>query len=177
MENKIIIRRKVKDLRKNMDIPNISSQIIENIISLDLYKRAKNIMLFYPLKYEINLLKLMEQSPDKSFYLPRMKENNLECCSYNPTDELVCSKYQIFEPKTVACDKNDIDIVFVPALCADKNFNRLGYGGGFYDRFLSDYKNIKICPCINEFLFDEIPSEEYDIKMDLIVTENDVLKK
>ena len=81
MENKIILRNKVKDLRKSLDVPKISSQIIRNIINLDLYKSAEHIMIFYPLQYEINLLGLIELSPDKNFYLPRMKGNDLECCS------------------------------------------------------------------------------------------------
>ena len=176
MENKIILRNKIKDLRKKQNLPKISSLIVENIINLEIYKNAENIMLFYPLQYEINLLRLMEISPDKQFYLPRMSGNDLECCSYNLSDKLICSKYQIFEPQTNAVDKNIIDIVFVPALCTDKNFNRLGYGGGYYDRFLSDYKNIKICPCAEMFLYENIPSENYDIKMDFVVTENQVLK-
>ena len=177
MENKIIIRSKIKDLRKNMDIPKISSQIIDNILNLEVYKNAKNIMLFYPLQYEINLLRLMELSQDKNFYLPRMNGKDLECCSYNLSDKLICSRYQIFEPQTEAVDKNCIDIVFVPALCTDKNFNRLGYGGGYYDRFLDGYEKTKICPCAETFLYENIPSEVYDIKMDFIVTEKGILKK
>lgn len=177
MENKIIIRNKVKDLRKSLNLPEISEKITKNILNCDFYKQAENIMLFYPLQYEINLLKLIELSDDKKFYLPRMKGSTLECCRYRQNDELVCKKYKIYEPLTDAIDKNEVDIIFVPALCTDRNFNRLGYGGGFYDRFLSDYKNIKICPCAEEFLLDEISSEVFDIKMDFIVTENDVLKK
>ena len=158
-------------------MPEISKKIINNIINSEAYQNAHSIMIFYPLKYEINLLPLLNIAPDKQFFLPRMSGNTLEVCPYNGNDKLVCSKYQIFEPVTQPVDKNLIDIIFIPALCTDKNFNRLGYGKGFYDNLLRDYNKLKICVCPEELVFDNIPYENHDIKMNFIITQKEIYKK
>ena len=177
MENKIITRKQAKEIRQTLDINKISEEIVQNIKNLSFFKNAKNIMIFHPLQHEINLLELLKSNSEKQFYLPRMNNNNLETCPYNIDDNLVLSKFKILEPASSAVDKNIIDIVFIPALCTDKNFNRLGYGKGFYDNFLSDFKSLKICPCPDELVLEEIPTEKHDIKMDLIITQNKIYKK
>ena len=67
--------------------------------------------------------------------------------------------------------KNIIDIVIIPALACDKNGYRLGYGGGFYDRFLKHFNGFKLCCVPNCFLLDSVSPENYDIKVDLIITD------
>ena len=64
-----------------------------------------------------------------------------------------------------------MDIIFVPALAVDNEGNRLGYGGGFYDRFLKDLKTTKIVPISKSLVFDNIPTEDFDIKIDMIITD------
>jgi len=177
MENKIDIRNKAKKIRQTLDIKGLSAKIIQHIHELIVYKNAKNIMIFYPLENEINLLDLLKLNSEKFFFLPRMNGNTLDACSYSINDKLTPSKYNILEPLTAPVNKNIIDIVFIPALCTDKNLNRLGYGKGFYDKFLSDYKNLKICVCPEELLFNKIPTDAHDIKMDLIITQNTIYKK
>jgi len=132
------------------------------------YKQAKNIMLFYPLKDEVNLLALLEDKT-KNFYLPKIDGKNLLCCPYKKGDELCSSCFKTLEPKTEPCDKNSIDLVIVPALCCDKNNYRLGYGGGFYDRFLKDYKG-KTAVCLpKELIVETVYPEAHDVKIDLII--------
>ena len=177
MENKIITRKQAKEIRQTLDINKISEEIVQNIKNLSFFKNAKNIMIFYPLQNEINLLELLKTDDEKQFYLPRMNNNNLDVCPYSIGDKLISSKFNILEPVSSAVDKKIIDLVFVPVLCTDKNFNRLGYGKGFYDNFLSDFKNLKICPCPDELVFEDIPSQKHDIKMDLIITQNKIYKK
>ena len=71
-------------------------------------------------------------------------------------------------------EKADIDIVIVPGVAFDKKYNRMGYGKGYYDRFLKDMTALKIGVCHSFQLVDEIPSEPHDIKMDMIVTEREI---
>ena len=66
--------------------------------------------------------------------------------------------------------KGKIDLIIVPGVGFDQNNNRLGYGKGFYDHFLKNKNIFKIGICFKEQLLDEIPVNEYDIKMDLIIT-------
>lgn len=168
--NKQELREKIKEKRKNLNIEQISSQVIKNIRKLPQYLNAKNIAIFYPLKNEINLLPLLDDS--KNFYLPKIKDQNLELCPYKKGDELILSCFKTKEPKSNSVEKNKIDLIFVPAMCADKNNYRLGYGKGFYDRLLKNYTGIKIVPLASEFLFENIPHDSNDVKVDLIITEN-----
>lgn len=137
----------------------------------DVYEPAKNIMLFYPLENEVNLLSLLEDTT-KNFYLPKIEGKNLLCCPYSKGCELCLSCFKTQEPKTLPVDKNMIDLVVVPALCCDKNNYRLGYGGGFYDRFLKDYTGKKVVCLPQELIVETIYPEDHDIPVDLVITEN-----
>ena len=126
-------------------------------------------MLFYPILGEVDLLNLLNDST-KQFYLPRINGEELECCLYKKGEELSESNFHTKEPVCEACRKAEIDLVVVPALACDKSDYRLGYGRGFYDRFLADFKGIKISCIPKELMFDDVFHEKHDIKMDLIIT-------
>ena len=168
MNNKQQLRRWAKEERKKLDILKISSKLVKKLKETDEYRQAKNIMIFYPLKDEINLLGLLEGS-DKNFYLPKIGGENLLCCPFGKNTELCESCFKTKEPTTNPVRKNLIDLVIVPALAVDKNNYRLGYGGGFYDRFLSGVNAIKIVCIPKEFLVETVFSEKHDIKIDKII--------
>ncbi len=170
MDNKTTLRRKAKDIRKTLDIVNVSAKIRENLAAHSFYKNSKNIMIFYPTKYEVNLLDLVENS-GKNFFLPRVNGLELEVCEFSNGAELKKSEFNIFEPISNSVSPSVLDLVIVPALMADKRGYRLGYGGGFYDRFLSKYgKSFKSIVVIPECLFvEELPIDNYDQKVDDIV--------
>ncbi len=165
---KEFLRKFAKEKRNELNMEAKSKILREKLIKTNEYINSKNIMLFYPIKNEVNLIPLIKDK-NKKFYLPRIKGNNLECCSYNINDELSDSCFHTKEPVCEACDKNKIDLIVVPALMCDKNNYRLGYGGGFYDRFLADYKGIKISCIPKELITETIYPAENDIKMDLIL--------
>lgn len=169
MDSKINLRAKAKDIRKTLDIPNISSLAVERIRQTKEYKAALNVLIFYPLKYEINLLELLEDN--KNFYLPKVAGKDMFACPFKKGDALVKSNFNINEPCSNPVDSSLIDLAVLPALMADKDGVRLGYGGGFYDRFLSQNPNIKtILPIPKELYIDKLPHEEFDIKSDIIIT-------
>lgn len=169
MNNKQQLRKWAKEERKKLDIEKISLEIVQKLKETDEYKKAKNIMIFYPLKDEINLLGLLEDF-DKKFYLPKIEGENLLCCPFGKEDELCDSCFKTKEPATNPIEKGLIDLVIVPALAVDKNNYRLGYGGGFYDRFLVGVNVTKIVCIPKEFLFKTVFPEEHDIKIDKIIT-------
>ena len=174
MQEKKELRKKAKEIRHSLDMETISGKIVENILKLDIYKTAKHVMLFYPLKHEVDLLKLLYD--DKSFYLPRVKGEKLLVCPYKKGDELTISRFETEEPTTEPIDADILDVIFVPALMADKNLHRLGYGGGFYDKFLS--KNAlgskRIVAIPNALILEKLPSEYFDAKIDIIICEDNV---
>ena len=159
------LRIKAKDIRKILDIEKISHDICTEIRKLDIYKSAKNVMIFYPMKYEISLLELLEDK--KLFFLPKINNENLVACPYDKN--LQKSQMGIFEPCTNPINPTILDLIFVPALMVDKENYRLGYGGGFYDRFLSQYPNIKtIVPILKDLVVEKLPHDKWDVKIDNI---------
>lgn len=159
------LRNKLKNICKS----GCSRKLAEKLKNTEEYKNAVNIMLFYPLKNEVDLLPIMEDNT-KNFYLPRIEGENLLCCPYKQGDKLEISCFKTFEPLTIPVDKNLIDLVIVPALCCDRNNYRLGYGKGFYDRFLKDYRG-KTAVCLpKELIIDTVYPESYDIPVDLVIT-------
>lgn len=173
MDKKTPLRLKAKQIRNNLDIVQKSDSIVSRIKKSEIYKNAQNIMIYYPLEHEINVLNLTNDT-HKNFYLPRMNGKELECCPYTKSDTLKKGKFNIQEPKTECILCPNLDLIIIPALAADKNGNRLGYGGGFYDRFLKkgNWKKLVVLP--QELVFDEIPAEEFDVKVNYIVTDKEV---
>lgn len=169
MDNKTDFRTKAKIIRKELDINKISMIICEKIKLTEYYKNAKHILVFYPLKYEVNLLPLINDS--KQFYLPRINGDILEICPYKINDKLTNNEYNIKEPNTQPIKTNLLDLIILPALAADKNNNRLGYGKGFYDKLLSKTDAKTILPIPKALVFDKIPTEKYDQKVNLVITE------
>lgn len=168
------LRKKAKTIRNSLDMQKISEMIVQNILQLEEYQKALNIMIFYPLKHEVNLLGLLNKKTSvKNFYLPKVDGENLLVCPYNKGDKLIKAAFNTEEPLTAPVNAEILDIIFVPALMVDRNLNRLGYGGGFYDRFLSinGLKATKIAAIPNALIVEKLPSEAFDIKADIIVCE------
>lgn len=159
------LRNKLKNICKS----ECSNELANLLKNTDVYKQAKNIMLFYPLKNEVNLLSILKDS-DKSFFLPRIEGEKLLCCPYKEGEELVSSTFKTMEPITKPVEKNQIDLVIVPALCCDKNNYRLGYGKGFYDRFLKDYRGKTVVCLPKECIVETVCPESHDVQIDLVIT-------
>ena len=169
MNNKTDFRIKAKSIRKGLDIDKISAILCEKIQQNTQYQMAKNVLFFYPLEYEINLLELVRD--EKKFYLPRVNGDNLEICPYNFGDYLKQGKFKTKEPITKPVDISIIDLIILPALAADKNNYRLGYGKGYYDRLLSQSDTFTILPLPKALIFEKIPTEPHDKKVNLIITD------
>ena len=168
MDNKTDLRIKAKNIRKSLDIEHISKVLCKKIRHSDIYKNAENVLIFYPLPNEINLLELL--SDDKNFFLPRINGENLEICPYKKCDTLKESSFKTKEPQTKAENVNILDLIILPALAADKNNYRLGYGKGYYDRLLSVTKAKTILPISKELVFEKLPIESHDMPVDIVIT-------
>jgi 5-formyltetrahydrofolate cyclo-ligase len=176
-QNKKLLRIKCKEIRcaicSGDKIDRISSAICRKITELEAFKKAKSVMLFYPKYGEINLLPILNSK--KNFYLPRCIGESMEICPYKMGDDLFENKYKILEPRTSPVKTLEmLDIVFVPALCADKKGYRLGWGMGYYDRFFREknIKALKITVVPKELLFENIPKDALDVPCDIVVTQD-----
>lgn len=150
------------------------------------YKGSQNILSYYSFGSEADTREYF-QDKTKNWYLPRIEGEELVICPYsiNSSSEfdkqvnyLCQNKYKIFEP--VAPCINDIsiiDMILVPALCADINGYRIGYGKGYYDRLLKKFnKAYKVILIFNELLNNCVYPENFDEKCDFIVTDKQIIK-
>ena len=116
--------------------------------------------------------RLKRESPHVRIVVPKMAGNELEHYYYEGLQQLDQNQYGIFEPTHgTPVEMDRLDAVIVPLLVADKQGNRLGYGRGFYDRFLSQCS--PSCKKIGLSLFnleDKIATDDWDVKLDLMIT-------
>ena len=87
------------------------------------------------------------------------------------------NKWGVLEPDEIHPPTKEMDMILVPLLAVDKDFNRLGYGKGFYDRFLKKENAVKVGLLFDDFLIDQIPVENFDEKLDILITEKMILRR
>jgi len=175
--NKQDIREKVKEILNSMgskDRQRKDELIYRKIIKKKEYKKAKTIFSYVSMGTEVDTKKilLLSLKEGKEVYVPRvnMDKKVIEIIRLRSWEELRIGVYNILEPKGEAVKKNIIDMILVPGLAFDKNNNRLGRGGGYFDKFLSKVKGLKVGICYQEQIFDEVPAELHDIRMDWVVS-------
>lgn len=162
------LRKAMKSLRAGLNMEALSEELCEKLVNSDVYYQSKNIMFYYPMKDEVNLLPLLKDKT-KNFYLPKVDGNNLLCCPYCEGDELCLSCFKTKEPVNDSICPSILDLIIVPALAVDKNNYRLGYGGGFYDRFLKD-KDVTTVVCVpKELIVETVYPENYDVPIDKVI--------
>lgn len=166
MDNKTGYRLYAKELRKKLDLISLSQKCCDAIRQDKHYKDSNNIMLYYPTTYEIDLRDLFKDK--KNFFLPKVTDRNILVCPVS--GKLEKSELNIMEPCTEPVSPELLDMVIVPALMADSEGYRLGYGGGFYDRFLPFCKNaFKIVIVPKELFVEILPHDHFDVKVDKVL--------
>jgi 5-formyltetrahydrofolate cyclo-ligase len=144
---------------------------------------ADEILLYYPITDEINLLGLLGPFGRKRFYLPRITESgHLIFCQYRQGDPLRNNAYMIPEPATTPRlykPEKSKTVILVPSLMVDLYGYRLGYGKGFYDRFFAEIPRglpiIRIAPIAEALLTEALPIDPWDQRVDRIITEQRLL--
>jgi len=170
-EEKGKLRRWAKDLRRSLDLKNVSIQIENKIKNLDKYKSAKTVMSYMAKDLEISLSNLFQDN-SKAWFLPVVKDVIVAVPYVLGKTKLVRNKFNILEPELNKSVSVTLDVIFVPGLCFDKSGNRIGYGAGFYDNFLKlNPDSFKIGTCPKECLIDSLPQDKWDIKVDLVLTD------
>lgn len=141
------------------------------------FKKAKNIAFYLAMDDEISLEFLFKLG--KNLFLPRYvsTSNTYEMARINSPKELTAGKYGIKEPcsRCPRAEKNELDLWFVPAMAFDLNGNRLGRGGGFYDRLLENENGIKVGVTANKRILKKLPTESWDVKMDFLITNKKII--
>lgn len=178
------LRKELIKNRTSMDsveVGKLSSTINSYIMEWDKYKDSKAIMTYYSFRNEVLTDELINNAFDnkKTVVLPKsIKEGSqILPCIITSLSDLKKENYGIMEPPTDnLLERDKLDIVFVPGVGFDKRGFRIGYGAGYYDRFLSDYKGIKVGVCFELQVVDHAYNDEHDIAMDYIITEKGIIK-
>ncbi len=171
--------RKIRDCVKNSEKDEM---IFCSVIDSPSYKNADVIFTYYSVRSEIDTVKIINKalSDGKKVALPKCTDNKGHMDFYfieDSADSLVDGFYSIKEPDAFKCElavPGKKNICIVPALSFDTKGYRLGYGGGYYDRFLQNFNGEMIGLCYEECLCDALPYNEYDIKVDIIVTDKKI---
>lgn len=157
---------------------DLSAKIMERLEETDLFRQASCIALYHAIAGEVQTAGLIEKwYREKKLLLPLVEGNDLRLLLYAGKESLKAGAFGIPEPTEdcVAVPESEIDLIIVPGVAFDREHNRLGRGKGFYDRLLSTLNVPKVGICYDFQLKDRIPVEPFDRKMDLIVTEKEIL--
>lgn len=192
-EKKRALRRTIAERRKQYPqevLADLSAQITERIFALEAYQKARTVFLYMELPGEVQMRALIEQclrdgkkaavpkvfrgsgrmhSPDGEASTPGMRFYEIR-----GFDHLVRGAMNILEPDPAVCaclDEEEDALMILPGVAFDTKRHRIGYGGGFYDRYLQEHKKHPTAAAAFDFqLFDEVPYESTDICPDCLVT-------
>lgn len=183
MNNKAILREKIINMRKLLTLEEkvkkdikIKKRLYESL----LYKNSSLIFIYVSLNNEINTHDIIKESlkNGKRICVPKVIsiKEGMEVLEIKDFSELAeCGSYKILEPKNFEnkVEPKEIDLAILPGLAFDNEGGRLGYGGGFYDRFLPKLKNEipKIALAYDFQVVDSVPKDFHDILVDEVITD------
>lgn len=145
---------------------------IEQIQALSLYQDAETILVYSAMHDEIDLSALVELDRSKRWVMPRaIGDGIMLLFEFDNFEELVDGKYGVKVPPATnhLVHKSEVDLVIVPALMFDKRGYRLGRGGGYYDRLLTDMRAKTVGVCLAELMLEVLPKDEHDIAVDYVI--------
>ena len=179
------IRKRMRVLRENMtreDMFSKSSLIFEQLITVPEYKNAEKIFTYVSMNNEVDTIMLIDYSlsMDKRVFVPKVSGRDMLFYEISDISELSPGDCGIYEPDTDGKepDYSKTGFMCMPGVAFDKDYNRIGYGGGFYDRYLSGENKFYKAALAYEFQFvDHIRTEHVDVKPDMIVTEDNIYRK
>jgi len=181
------LRKYIQDKRDNLSLglrKKKNKEITQKFLKTTDYLNSKNIFIYYPCRSEIDTTIIIKKAlkESKNIILPRVEGTLLNLYFINDIyTQLQEGSYKIMEPIPSSCtraDIADINLAIVPGIAFDRNLNRLGYGGGFYDKIIRNLpQNIKkIALSFDIQIVPNIPVLDHDIKIDIIITESKIYK-
>ncbi len=179
-ELRALIASEVKALSSDY-CERADSAICRTVQETELYKNARTMFCYIGTDREIDTRALLNAAlkDGKRLALPLcVGKGIMEAREIRSLDDLVSGKFGIPAPADTCPEiaPAEFDLVIVPCSTGNRKGQRLGYGGGFYDRYLSRTNCPRMLLCREQLVKDEIPVEEHDLRMDYIATENGVTK-
>jgi len=184
MDSKKAIRKKIIKLRKSLtslDVMRCSRAVLEKVFNSEEYKNSSAVYTYFETENEISTHGIMRQAwkDGKTVAVPLCIGQNMEFIKIDSLDSVMPGFKGIYEPfeGEVADDKNVLMIM--PGIAFDHNFNRIGYGGGYYDRYINEHRDVNftlMAICYDFQIMEEnIDALAHDIPVDIIVTPKEYL--
>ncbi|MEW3992672.1 5-formyltetrahydrofolate cyclo-ligase [Bacillus sp. FSL R5-0820] len=155
-----------------------ASLLHEHVLQLSEWKQAKTIALTMSRGKEIPTMPLIEKAWEegKTVCIPTCfpKTKEMVFYEYTPETKMTSSYFGLLEPdplESTVVHKEAIDLIIVPGVCFDQRGYRIGYGGGYYDRYLADYHGTTLALCLSVQQVDHLPAEPHDIPVSIMVSE------
>jgi 5-formyltetrahydrofolate cyclo-ligase len=175
-QDKKELRKLIKEVKKKYSFEEKkakSIKIFETLEKLPEFAKSQVVMAYWSMDDEVNTHDfILKWFPEKRFVLPSVKGDELELREFTGTQNMSTgSSFGISEPIELYSDSlENIDLVVVPGVAFDKNKNRLGRGKAYYDKLLKGTKAYKVGVCFDFQLVEHVPTNEFDVKMDCVVT-------
>lgn len=177
------LRKELKLKRKAIiNKPDKDKAVCRNLLNCNEYRQADTVLFYAALDDEINIDECIRKAIDdgKKAALPVCIDNfgYMEFYYINSLKDIKEGSFGVREPEisnSVKVTDFENSICLVPAIAYDRLGYRLGYGKGYYDRFLENYAFISIGLCYNELVVEKLPADKYDVPVDKIITENDII--
>lgn len=178
------LRRRMRAVRDTLPASACelrSAKIAERLAGLEQLAAARTVLAFSSIRNEVRTRPSIEAawSAGKRVALPRVVEDELELRLVEPDTVLVEGAFSVPEPPdgAVGLAPSEVDFAWIPALAVDPRGYRIGYGGGYYDRLLPKLRDACVCVVAYEFqLISEVPEQPFDVKVDLVVTDERVIR-
>lgn len=174
MTTKDRARLNLSRIRKSLNqktIKDVEEKVLSKIINSSYFNKNKVIGIYMPVNNEVNLLKLIELNPEKTFCIPKVVNNSIIFVKIDKQSKLIKNKYGILEPISNKDLSSEITLCYVPLIGVNSGNYRLGYGGGYYDRFFNEYKNLIKIGIGYRFQLIKFLPETHDIAMDYVILE------
>jgi 5-formyltetrahydrofolate cyclo-ligase len=168
-----VLLRARRDGISTAEVDAMSSMITKSVIDNGLFEGANLVGSYHSIGSEIRTQELHEQLErlGVEVALPRVCDDRIEFVQVNKTTPMHRSALGVEEPAGDAIEVSEIDLIIVPGIAFDRRGFRLGYGKGFYDRFLADVSALKVGLCAEALLVDALPIDEHDQRVDRVFTE------
>lgn len=168
------LRKRYLLIRKNITNKDEKSLVITNkIINDNWFKKSKIIGLYMNLPNEVDTSMIIDYTLNlgKIVALPKVENNNLKFYKIDSNSKYEKSNFNIYEPISNESIES-LDLIIIPGVCFDRNNNRIGFGKGYYDRYLYNKNIKKIGICFEEQITNDIIDiDEYDIKIDKVISD------
>lgn len=186
--NRSDIRRNLREKRRSISPSQrqlSAVALLNNLQTQDWYLNANSVAVYLSSDGEIDLTEVIQDlaAREKTLSLPKLGSDKgaMQFCDWQPDRPLISNRYGILEPHTgTICAVAALSLILTPLVAFDSAGNRIGMGGGYYDRLLFEMNDLEARPIIVGVAYDfqqidQIDAEEWDIPLDAVVTDKEVI--